>query len=994
MLLQGPDLTNNLVGVLLRFRQGEVAFTADVKSMFHQVKVPVDDRDFLRFLWWSDKDRKSEPDEYRMTVHLFGAVSSPSCANFALRKAAEDNVGKFSQEATDVIYKNFYVDDCLKSVRSEDEAKAIIQEVRAVCAAGGFHLTKFVANRNSALQDLPAPDCSQKPDVGLDFDVCQTEERALGVRWKIDEDKLGFSMFRKDSPPTRRGILSVISSVYDPLGVAGPFLLQGKQLLQDLCRREIGWDDNIPSDEAVRWNKWLKGLLELTELTIDRCLSPPGFGDVMRTELHHFCDASEKGYGAVSYLRQVNEYGRVHCSFLMGKSRVAPLKTITVPRLELSAATISVRLNATLQKELDIAVDETVYWTDSTTVLRYVNNDKARYHTFVANRLAVIKDGSAAAQWRYVASESNPADDASRGLDAGTLCRRSRWLRGPDFLWKKESEWPEMPFSGTPAAVDDDPEMKREASCTATAVEVEGTNPTDQLIKHFSSLYRLKKAVAWLLRARKTLQRRCKNTLLDVGSDASRQDDAAEGQRGKLLPLTVGELKAAEDAVIRYVQRQSFPEEMKSLEQVNGKVDRLSGLQDEKPLKRSSRLYSLNPFVENGLLRVGGRLQRSEVPYETKHPAILPKRGHVTELLIRDAHETIGHQGREHVLAWLRSRFWIISANSSVRSLLKRCVSCRRRQGGVVRQLMSDLPEDRVTPGDPVFTHVGVDYFGPFVVKVGRRREKRYGVIFTCMAVRAVHVEVANSLSTDSFIHALRRFISRRGPVRTMRSDNGTNFIGAERELRQEMEKMNHDVVHGAMLRGGIDWSFNPPGASHFGGSWERQIRSIRKILGAILSQQCLDDEGLHTLLCEVECILNSRPLTCVSPDADDLEPLTPNHFLQLRGGAADPPGTFTSDDIYRRRWRHIQFLAGLFWTRFVKEYLPTLQKRQKWVDVQKNIEVDDIVLVVGEGHRGQWKLGRVIRTFKDRRGLVRKAGVRVGHSEYERPISKLVRLC
>ena len=807
------------------------------------------------------------------------------------------------------------------------------------------------------------------------------------MRWKIDEDKLGFSVTTKETPPTRRGILATISSVYDPLGMAGPFLLLGKQILQELCRQEVGWDDSIPNRELMMWKRWLEELPKLSELTIDRCIRPHDSRCVEQSQLHHFSDASEKGYGAVSYLRQVDRDGQVHCVFLLGKSRVAPLKKISVPRLELSAATTSVRLNSTLQRELDdVEVHETFFWTDSTTVLRYVNNDKARYQTFVANRLAVIKDGSCASQWRYVASCDNPADDASRGLDSSSLCERARWLHGPKFLWKDESLWPQMPFGALPAVTEEDPDVKRSVACNATVQQNEEASPTERLIKHYSSWYCLKKAVAWMLRARKALQEQCRVRL------QSSQHKMKRNVEQRIQPLTTDELQEAEDAVIRWVQCQSFPEEtavIQRVEEVRG--TRIRG--DQRKLKRCSRLYGLDPVVEKGVLRVGGRLQRSECLYESKHPAILPKRGHVTELLIRDAHETLGHQGREHVLARLRARYWILSANSAVRSVLKRCVSCRRRQARVVTQLMSDLPEDRVTPGDPVFTHVGVDLFGPFVVKVGRRREKRYGVIFTCLAVRAVHIEVTNSLSTDSFINALRRFISRRGPVRTMRSDNGTNLVGAERELRREIERMNKDV-HEAMLKRGIDWQFNPPGASHFGGSWERQIRSIRKILGAILGQQCLDDEGLHTLLCEVECILNSRPLTFVSSDTGDLEPLTPNHFLQLRGGAADPPGMFTCEDIYRRRWRHVQYLSELFWTRWVKEYLPTLQTRQKWADVRVNLSVDDIVLLVGEGPRGQWKLGRVKSVSRDSRGLVRRAVVRAGTSEYLRPVVKLVRLC
>ncbi|XP_043242095.1 uncharacterized protein LOC122391859 [Amphibalanus amphitrite] len=623
VLLQGPDLTSSLLGVLLRFRTEPVAFMADIRSMFYQVTVPESDRDLLRFLWWPEGDISAEPKDFRMKVHIFGASSSPSCSNFALRRTADDCRSRYSAEATDTVRRNFYVDDCLRSASSEEEARLIATEVQALCAEGGFHLTKFVANRKSVLQDLAQQDCSQKMAVDVDKDVCQNEERALGVRWKIDDDALGFSVKTREVTATRRGILSVISSIYDPLGIAGPFLLRGKQLLQGLCRREIGWDDRIPDDEARMWKKWLEELPKLSEVTVDRCLKTPEFGCVTKSQLHHFCDASEGGYGAVVYLRQENEEGRIHCAFVMGKSRVAPLKKVTVPRLELSAATTSVRLNTTVQRELDsVDVHETFFWTDSTAVLRYVNNDKVRYQTFVANRLAVIKDGSTASQWRYVPSQDNPADDASRGLHSDTLRERARWLHGPEFLWEDESQWPQMPFSAVSAVAEDDPEVKRKAVCTATLNREEEVSPTDKLIRYFSCWHRLKKAVAWVLRVKTMLQDRRRKRLRGL------QQDVGKNEKQKLRLLTTDELQEAEDAVIRYVQRQSFPEEVALME---GLADETRGStsQAEKKLRRSSRLYGLNPVVKNGIMRVGGRLQRSEYPYESKHPVILPKRGHM-----------------------------------------------------------------------------------------------------------------------------------------------------------------------------------------------------------------------------------------------------------------------------------------------------------------------------------------------------------------------------
>ena len=227
--------------------------------------------------------------------------------------------------------------------------------------------------------------------------------------------------------------------------------------------------------------------------------------------------------------------------------------------------------------------------------------------------------------------------------------------------------------------------------------------------------------------------------------------------------------------------------------------------------------------------------------------------------------------------------------------------------------------------GLPPFTNSGVDLCGPFFVKRGRGQTKVYGVIFTCLASRAIHLEIADSLSTDSFINALRRFVARRGEVRTMRSDRGTNLVGAEHELRECIDSWNEAHLVEAMRQRNIQWSFNQPSASHFGGIWERQIRTVRKVLTAVLREQTMTEGSLRTLLCEVEAIVNSRPLTTVSDDPSDLSPLTPNHLLLQRSGTPLPPGLFEPDDLVcRKRWKQVQYLADLFWQRWTKEYLNT----------------------------------------------------------------------
>ena len=263
------------------------------------------------------------------------------------------------------------------------------------------------------------------------------------------------------------------------------------------------------------------------------------------------------------------------------------------------------------------------------------------------------------------------------------------------------------------------------------------------------------------------------------------------------------------------------------------------------------------------------------VPDTQKHQIIVPKHSHVANLIVWHFHIRSGHSGREHVLGLVREGFWLVNAHSTVRSVLHNCFVCRRHHAPVLEQKMADLPLDRIVPDTPPFTHTGVDYFGPLYVKQKRSTVKRYGAIFTCLVVRAVHIEIAHSLDTDSFIQALRRFIARRGQVQVIRSDNGTNFVGAEKELRAAIRGWNQEQIHNVLLQKNIEWQFNPPAASHHGGVWERCIRSVRKVLSAILKQQTLSDESIQTLLCEVEYIINSRPLTTVSDDPKDLEPMT-----------------------------------------------------------------------------------------------------------------------
>ena len=391
------------------------------------------------------------------------------------------------------------------------------------------------------------------------------------------------------------------------------------------------------------------------------------------------------------------------------------------------------------------------------------------------------------------------------------------------------------------------------------------------------------------------------------------------------------------------------------------------------------------------MIRVGGRLANADIEEESKHPIILSKESPVSKLLVTWTHKQLGHSGREHVLSKLRERYWIVRAPALVKTILKTCVKCRRNYGTPLTQFMAPLPADRVTPDEPPFTRVGVDYFGPIIVKRGRSNVKRYGALFTCLQIRASHLEMAESLETDAFINVLRRFIARRGQVKVIRSDNGTNFVGAEKEIKESIEAWNDEANDFCQIRG-IEWKFNAPGASHHGGVWERMIRSARKILLSLTEQQTLTDDRLSTLFAEAESIMNSRPLTKVSDDPRDLRCITPNDLLLFKNSTCLPPGLFDESDNYaRRRWRQVQYLANVFWKRWTKEYLPLLQARQKWLQPHRNVQKDDIVLVVDNSTpRGTWPLGRIDEVFPDSDGIVRNVQVITRDSTFKRPTSKL----
>ncbi|KAK3739937.1 hypothetical protein QZH41_015978, partial [Actinostola sp. cb2023] len=859
-LLIGPDLLNNLVGVLLRFREERVGVSADIEAMFHQCSIIAQDQHALRFLW-RNLELNRAPDVYQMQVMIFGAAASPCMANYVLRKTAIDNCDdpSFNVDTIESVEKNFYMDDFLKSVQDEATAIRLCQEITSLLARGGFRLTKWVSSSREVLSQIPTEE-KANPSIDLNFDDLPIE-RTLGLKWNTQTDSFRFSVnSHKSTDVTKRSVLSMVSTVFDPLGVLTPFLLPAKCLIQTLWQKGKGWDEPLHPDDERIWKDWQDDLYKLQNFELPRCFCKDTYPKAS-VQLHVFADASEKGFGAVCYLRYALPEDRIKASFVMSRNRVAPLKQLSIPRLELQAAVLAVRLSNTVQRELTLEIDEVVFWSDSKTVLQYIVNESRRFHTFVANRVSEIHDTTSPTQWRHVPGRLNPADDCTRGLRATELNQQCRWITGPDFLLQPEDHWPpRMPTAESP--LENDVEVK----------------------------------------------------------NADKWTD------------------------------------------------------------------------ENGLLRVGGRLRKAPVTEESRNPLILDQKHGATRLIVMYHHLSLYCASDKQVLNELRQKYWVLKGLATVRKISFTCPTCRRRRVQPIPPVMADLPKARLGYQLPPLANTGVDYFGPIIVSHGRKREKRYGSLFTCLTTRAVHIEISHSLDTDSYLMAMRRMMARRGRPSHIWSDNGTNFVGAEKELRDGLKRLDKERIYDQLSQDGIQWHFNPPSSPHFGGIWERLVQSAKRALRVVAGKQCVTDETLLTFMAEVESLLNGRPLTHVSSDYRDEEALTPNHFLIGRASPNLPPDVVIDRDLCsRKRWKHAQVMANHFWKRWLREYLPSLTERRKWTTEARNVAKGDLVLIVDENAaRGRWPLGRVVRSLPGDDGRVRAAEVRTSAGTYVRPVAKL----
>ncbi|XP_058826984.1 uncharacterized protein LOC131686969 [Topomyia yanbarensis] len=960
VLLKGPDQLTSLLSVLIRFREFRVAVCGDIKEMFHQVRMRDEDQHCHRFVWKNSND--TEPSIYVVQVMTFGACCSPSTAQYVKNSNAKQFV-KDQPEAVHAIIKQHYVDDMLVSTETEEDAVRLAQNVKIIHERAGFEIHNWISNSNLVTAMLNEETTEEK-DLNIGDE--SSTEKVLGMWWNTSTDSFTYKVSSRydeallsgSRRPTKREVLRVLMMIYDPLGLIAHLLMFLKILLQEIWRTPVNWDDHIEDAQFEKWLTWLAVFPKMGSVEVPRCYRTLT-SIRAEVEMHTFVDASESGFAAVVYLRFREEHVS-ECALVGAKTRVAPLKFLSIPKSELQAALLGVRLADTILASVSIKISKRYFWTDSKDVLSWLRSDHRRYSQFVAFRVSEILESTDITEWRYIPTKLNVADEGTKWTRSPDLSASSRWFRGPELLRQSEHVWPEFPSLGKSTIAELRPHLLHHTATMDSVIKTEACSKWVRLLRRAAFIFRY---VNNLLRS-------------------SRRERRFTG------PLTQEELAKAENYLFRQAQSETYADEIAMLAMSCPTKRTQTKIVRNNPLFRSAFLD------ENGVARVRGRTKACAfVGRDATEPIILPRNHHVTRLIIADIHERFNHQNHATILNEVLQRYRIPRLKATYHAIRRSCQQCKNDLAKPQPPAMADLPQSRLAAFSRPFTYTGVDYFGPIQVLVGRHSEKRWGVLATCLTTRAIHLQIAHTLSTDSCVMAIRNIMARRGVPAVIYSDRGTNFQATSKVLKAAIQQLDHDRLASEFTSSHTQWTFIPPVSPHMGGAWERLIRSVKLNLAKLQPSRLPTDEVLQNALIEVENIVNSRPLTEIPVEDDESPVLTPNHFLLGSANGLRPWVPFDDSPVHRRNsWTQSQKMADSFWKQWVRDYLPTITRRTKWFTPTKPIEVGDVVVVVDPKlGRNYWPKGRIIATQQAPDGQVRRATIQTASGGiYERPTVSL----
>jgi hypothetical protein len=951
LLMTGPTLQPDLRHIIMCWRSYPVCLVADIIKMYRMVRVAEEDTDFQRILWRENPEQEIK--DYKLLTVTFGTASAPYLAVKALNQVAYDHKDTYLTAASRV-HREFYMDDLMTGCETIEEGLKLYREMKDLLNEGGFVLQKWASNKKELSREINQRERENKePDDEKDNLEIKTDSivKILGLTWNRDEDEFQYSVKLPPlSPPaTKRKIISDVSRLFDPLGWLAPCVIKAKIFIQRLWISGIGWDEEPPADILQDWLTYREQLAYLVNFRIPRWQHTNL--DDAEVELHGFSDASNAAYAAVIYLRVVKASGDINVSLITAKTRVSPVKQISIPRLELCGAVLAAKLLKEVAEVLEIPKQNLRAWTDSTVVLAWLNKHPSNWKTFVANRVSEILTTMDASQWSHVPTKENPADCASRGIRPAELNEYNLWKFGPRLLYSEVITYAKPKNNDT--------NLEKSTKVHLGVVE-------EPFWNKYSSLTKLIRVVAY-----------CRRFLKKHESHRN-QSHTKHLQRW--------ELDEAMTTCVKICQQASFKPEIAEIKR-DGYIS-----------SKTSKIRSLTPFLENGILRVGGRLENASEPATVRHPTILPCDSHLSKLIVADAHNRTLHGEQRAMLNYLRSAYWIVRAKELVKHHIRKCISCIRHKAQIQTQLMGALPQTRVTPAR-AFIHSGVDYAGPIQLRTSKGRGhhsyKGYICLFICMVTKAIHLEVVSELTSRGFLEAFKRFIARRGRCLEIYSDNGTNFVGAAKELKvlfnAERSSVIPEIVE-TLASSGTAWHFIPPKSPNFGGLWEAGIKSTKYHIKRVIGDSTLTYEEMSTLLSQIEACLNSRPISVIPSSSDEPNPLTPGHFLIGEPLVTVPETNYESSNVSSlKRWQLTQRMLQQFWRRWSNECLTHYLHRYRWAHQVPEPKVGDVVLVKEDDlPPTKWLFGRITQKHAGSDLLTRVVTIKCKDALIKRPTSKL----
>ena len=939
-MFEGKKLQNKIFDIVTKCRTFKYMYGADIVKMFRQIMILPQDRERLRILW--RHDQQVPLNEFHLATVTYGTNAAPWQAIRTIHQCAEDNAP--SQQICNIIKSSFYVDDLLYGADTMSEAKLQIKDIISTMKSGQFPLTKWLSNNESILDEIPT-------DKRLSAYVANNGDaiKLLGLIYDHATDCFRINInVPGEIEYSKRSIASVAASFYDPLGLILPFVMLLRIFLRNVWAEHVDWDEKLNDDLIIQFKKQISNAEMIKSIRIPRWIGTQT-GD--HIELIGFSDASNDAQAAIIYSRtKINE--KYIINIIAAKGNVTKLKTKeiinskqqTIPKLELEAIVTLATLYESVKKCMShLEISFTAY-TDSQIALAWIRNNNVQQKV-IRRKINKIKNIIEPGQLHYVSSSDNPADPASRGLTANKLAECNLYYNGP--AWLQDEVLP---------VYNSHNDTRYDNLKCLISKNIEKYDMFEQ----FSNLRLLVKITALIVRWKKYKR----NSPISCFTRYIKSSD------GKLyFQYNADEIEYARQCIIKYYQHSYLGDIIQNL-QNNCNI----------PVKKGHWLYKLSPYLdENGIIRVGGRLNYAEIPENLKHPIVIPE-SNLKKLIIKDAHCNNMHASNSLMLRLINENYWIPALRSSIHHFNNKCVTCVRWKNKRIQPQMSQLPKVRVNQALP-FENVGVDLAGPFQIKSGQHRKsqiiKVWIVTFICMLTKAIHLEITSSCDTEHFLGAFDRFSSRRGIPKQVWSDNGKNFIGANRMLIDCWKKISTEVQSQMAIRE-IKWVFIPRYSPSFGGLWEASVKSIKYFTKRMNDVKNLSFEEFSTLLCKVEALLNSRPITENPISPFEEPPLTPFHFLTGQGVTNN---SITVKGLHqsplKKKWLEILQIQLQLWKRFQKEYLHQMQKKTKWVRKDKELNNGELVLLDDRNTLpGEWKKGKVVKTYKDHQGVARRADV------------------